>query len=88
MEIRAVQVTLDILIGIANLFLQEGKRERALELLAYVTHQAKSGQERKDRALALIPECEAGLSPQEVARRRKRGQSQTLTEIVAVVMDE
>jgi predicted ATPase/DNA-binding SARP family transcriptional activator len=86
MEIRAFQVALDILIGVANLFLQEGKKERALELLVYVTHQAGESQERQDRALALLPECEAGLSPQAVARCHEQGKNQTLADIMATVV--
>ena len=85
MAIRAFQVALDILIGVADLFLQEGKKERALDLLAYVMHQAAEGQERKDRALVLLPACESGLSPQVVASCHERGKARTLTEIVAMV---
>ena len=87
MEIRTFQVTLDILIGVANLFHKEEKTERALELLAYVIHEAASGQERRDRALALLPECEAELSPQAVAECRERGQSGTLETVVKEILD-
>jgi predicted ATPase/DNA-binding SARP family transcriptional activator len=84
MEIQASQVALDVLIGIADLFQKEGKKERALELLACVVHQAADSQERKDRALALLPACEAGLSPQVVARCHEGAKARTLAEVVAM----
>ncbi|MCP4539355.1 MAG: tetratricopeptide repeat protein [Chloroflexi bacterium] len=87
MEIRAFQVTLDVLIGVANLFLKVGKKERALELLICVTHQAADGQERQDRVLALLPECEAELSPQVVASCRERGRAGTLETVVKEILD-
>jgi predicted ATPase/DNA-binding SARP family transcriptional activator len=88
MEIRAFQMALDILIGVARLLKQQGKKVRALELLAFVAHQSAGSQERKNRALALLPECEAGLSPQEVTRCKERGQNQMLAEVVATVLNE
>lgn len=88
MGIQAFQVVLDILIGVVNLYLQEGQKARALELLIGVMHQIGDSQERKDHAMVLLPECEAGLSPQVVARCHQQGKILTLTEIVARVMDE
>jgi predicted ATPase/DNA-binding SARP family transcriptional activator len=88
MEIRAFQVTLDILIGVAGLLNHQGKKARALETLAFVAHQSAGSQELQNRALALMPECEAGLSPQEVAACRERGQNQILAEVVATVLNE
>ncbi|MBN1993071.1 MAG: tetratricopeptide repeat protein [Anaerolineae bacterium] len=88
MEIQADQMALDILIGVANLFQQQGKQESALELLAFVIHQSQGSQERKNRAQALVPKCEAGLSPPVITRCRERGESQILAEIVAAVLAE
>jgi predicted ATPase/DNA-binding SARP family transcriptional activator len=88
MEIRADQVVLDILTGVANLFQKQGKQERTLELLAFVLHQSEGSQERKNRAQALVPQCEAGLSPQVITRCRERGENQILAEIVAAVLAE
>ena len=86
MEIQAHQVALDILIGVANLFLQEGKKELALELLVCVMRQAGESQECQSHILNLLPACEAGLTPQAVARCHARAKSQTLADIVARVM--
>jgi tetratricopeptide (TPR) repeat protein len=88
MDIRTFQVALDILIGVAALFQQQGKRARALELLAFVIHQSASSQERKNHALILLPQCEAGLSPRVVTQCKERGKNQILAEIVATVWDE
>ena len=88
MEIQAIPVVLDILIGLADLFQEEGNKELALELLAFVTHQTKSGQELQERVMALMPKCEAELSPQTAVRRRERGQAKTLEAVVAKLLDD
>jgi hypothetical protein len=86
MEIRAVQVALDIFIGIANLFLKQGGKDRALELLAFVIHQSDDSRERKNRAEVLVPECEAGLSAQVVMQCRVWGQKQVLVDVVTTTI--
>ncbi len=87
MEIQVFQVALDILMGIATLFQQQGERERALELLAFVIHQSEGSQERKNRAGAIFAQGEAGLCPQAAAKCRERGEKQTLVETVAMVLE-
>jgi tetratricopeptide (TPR) repeat protein len=87
MDIQAYQVVFDILVDVANLFHRQNKQERALELLAFVIDQSKDGQERINRAMELVRECEAGLPAPVVRQCRERGENQILTEIVAIVLD-
>ncbi|MEW5956556.1 MAG: tetratricopeptide repeat protein [Chloroflexota bacterium] len=87
-EIQAVQTALDILIGVANLFQQQGQKERALELLSFVIEQSESCQERVNHAMQLVPECKVGLTPPVMARCRAWAKTQTLNGIVAVLLDE
>ena len=85
-EIRIFYVILDILIGVANLFQEEGHEERALELVAFITSQTVSGQELKDRARSLLSKLETELPPQTVARCRERGEASTLEVILAEIL--
>lgn len=86
MEIRAIPVVLDSLIGVADLFQRGGKHGPALELLTFVAHQTESGRELEGRALALIPECETELPPRRVSKHRERGRARTLEEAVDLTL--
>jgi tetratricopeptide (TPR) repeat protein len=86
-EIQAIPVVLDTLIGVADLFRKTGRPDHALELLSFVTHQVERGRELKDRALALVPECEAELLPQAAHRYRERGSTRALEEAVALALN-
>jgi tetratricopeptide (TPR) repeat protein len=88
LEIRAIPVVLDSLIGVAELFRRVGKNGPALELLTFVAHQTESGRELEGRALALIPDCETDLSPQTVSRHREWGRARTLEEAVNLTLDD
>jgi predicted ATPase len=86
-EIQAISVVLDTLIGVADLFQREGKKGSALELLAFVAQQTESGRELQDRARALIPACEMELTPQTVSGPRERSRIRTLQEAVSLALD-
>ena len=88
LEIRAIPVVLDSLIGVAELFRRVGKNGPALELLTFVAHQTESGRELEGRALALIPDCETDLSPQTASRHREWGRARTLEEAVNLALDD
>lgn len=87
-EIKATSIALESLIGVANLFRQQGQKERALELLSFVISQSDGYQERKNHAMDLVPQCETGLTPQVIARCRAWGKTQTLNGIAARLLDE
>ncbi len=76
------------LVGIAALLAAEGEKERALELLALVLHHPISWQWAKDRAMPLITELEAELSPDAVAAAQARGRALDLEATVAELLDE
>ncbi len=88
LDVQALHLLRYALVGVAELWNQQEKRERALELLSFVLQQGIGEQELKNQATRLRSELEAGLSPQVVAQRRQQGQAQTLKEIVANVLDE
>jgi len=88
MEIRAQKLALDILLGIAHLFQKEGRRERALELLAFVLHCATGGQELKDCANGFFAELAADIPTDAVARYHEQAEHQTLSEVATSVLAE
>jgi predicted ATPase len=76
------------LVGVARVLAREGDKERALELLALVTHHRFSWQMAKDQAALLITELEAELPPEVVAAAWERGQARDLDAIVTELLDE
>jgi tetratricopeptide (TPR) repeat protein len=88
MEIRAIPVVLDSLIGVADLFQRDGKTGLALELLAFVAHQTGSGRELRDHALALMAKCETELPPSTASADRQRRRVGTLEEAVSLALEQ
>jgi hypothetical protein len=60
------------LTGIADLFVKDGKEERALELLELIMTHPASWQMAKDQAVPLIAKLESELSPDVVAAAKER----------------
>ena len=86
LDIKAIPVVLDSLIGTADLLQKVGKPESALELLSCAARQAERGRELRDRALALVPNCEAELTPQAALRHQERGSARPLEESVGLAL--
>jgi predicted ATPase len=75
-------------VGVARVLAKQGDKERALELLALVTHHRFSWQLAKDQAAPLIAELEAELPPEVVAAAWERGRDRDLDATVAELLDE
>jgi tetratricopeptide (TPR) repeat protein len=86
MEIGALAVVLDSLVGLATLLAAsdpgEAAAEQAVELLAFVLAHPSSTQETKDQATALSTELEGRLSPAAMAAAEARGRTRNLQEVV------
>jgi predicted ATPase/DNA-binding CsgD family transcriptional regulator len=80
------------IVGIARLFMKQGKEDRALELLALVMNHRASWQLAKDQAAPLIAELEAKLPPDVLvaaqARGRARDLESTVQELLVELADE
>jgi tetratricopeptide (TPR) repeat protein len=75
-------------VGVARVLAKQGDQERALELLALVTHHRFSWQMAKDQAAPLIAELEAEL-PDEVATMAwERGRDRDLDATVAELLHD
>jgi predicted ATPase/DNA-binding SARP family transcriptional activator len=86
MEIGALAVVLDSLVGLATLLAasdpREAAAEQAVELLAFVLAHPSSTQETKDQATALSTELEGRLSPTAMAAAKARGRTHNLQDVV------
>ena len=85
-EVQAVSVALDTLVGLAAVQAKEWATEHALELLTYVLGHPSSSRQTKDRAERLRAELESQLSPQQIAAAQVRAQDRTFEAIVAEIL--
>jgi predicted ATPase/DNA-binding SARP family transcriptional activator len=85
MEIGALPVVLDGLVGLACLLAAsdpgEAAAEQAVGLLAFVLAHPSSTQETRDQATTLLAELEGRLSPATLAAAEARGRARDLPEI-------
>jgi predicted ATPase/DNA-binding SARP family transcriptional activator len=86
--VRWTSVTLLALVGVGALLATEGKKERALELLALILHHPLSWRWTKDRAAPLVAELEAELPPDVVAAAQERGRARDLEATVKELLAE
>ncbi|MFQ5855302.1 MAG: tetratricopeptide repeat protein [Anaerolineae bacterium] len=85
-DINAVPLVLEILVGIAVLLTEEGEGGQALELLSLACHHAASTRQTRDRAEYLRTELEPQLPPGVIAEGRRRREARTLNEVVNEVL--
>jgi hypothetical protein len=83
MEIGAVSLALDVLIGLAELTARSGDQVRAVEMLVLPLRHPAGEQRTKDRAGRLLTELASQLPIDVVAAAQERGQARTLASIVA-----
>ena len=82
----ATPPVLKTLVGLARLGADTGKREKALELLAFAMQQSAIGQAIKEQAEDLFSELGAAIPPEEVRALKTRAQSRALGDVVAEVL--
>ena len=87
MEAQATSLSLDVLVGLANLQAQSGEAEQAWELLTCVLGHSASSQEAKDRAQHLRAQLEPQLTPSQVAAAQEQAQAKTFDALVTVFLD-
>lgn len=87
LEVQAIPLALDALIGLAYLAARAGQAEQALELSICVSCHSASTQEAKDRAGQLGLELEAQLTPQEIEAVQARVQVKSFEALVAGLFD-
>jgi predicted ATPase/transcriptional regulator with XRE-family HTH domain len=85
MEVQAIPLALDALIGLAYLQARAGRAERALEYSIGVLHHPAGAQEAKNRAKCLRAELEIQLSPRQI--EAVQAQPKTFEMIVKEIRD-
>jgi len=90
-KIDAPPLTLDILVGLATLWVadepEKVEQERAIELLALVLHHPASEQETKDKAGRLLAELVSSLPPALATAAQERGKAGKLDTILMEVLE-
>ena len=86
--IHAAPMILDILTGLAHVLAQEGKKERAVELLAFPLNHAASKKETKDKAHHLFSQLTPQLPRQIIETAEEKGKAGKLDELVAEILKE
>jgi tetratricopeptide (TPR) repeat protein len=86
MELQAIPLALDALMGLAHLQAQTGKAEAALELSICVASHPSSTQEAKDRAGQLRVQLETQLTPGQVAAAQERAGAATFDALVTELL--
>jgi ATP/maltotriose-dependent transcriptional regulator MalT len=87
-EIQYVTLSLSILIGIGELLLRIGQQERAIELLALVSHHPASDLETRDRAQGCLERHQSELTPEVFAAAAQRGEHLDLETVTTALQAE
>lgn len=87
LEVQAIPLALDALIGLAYLDAQAGQAEQALELSICVLCHPASIQEAKDRAEELGAELETQLTPQQIEVAQASARAKSFDALVAELLD-
>ncbi|CAG0946887.1 partial Putative HTH-type transcriptional regulator, partial [Anaerolineae bacterium] len=85
MEIQAIPLVLDALIGLAGLHAQAGENEQSLEFAICVANHPAATQEAKSRAEKLVAELTPRLSPQQIETAQVRVRQKCFDEIIGQV---
>lgn len=87
-EIKAVPIALDILTGLAKLFVGEGQIAQAVELLALPLHHSASKRETREKAGRIFAELSPKLPAQAIATAQEKGTTEQLATVVAMLLGE
>lgn len=82
LEIQALPILLDALVGLATLDAKRGQHERALEWVFHILEHPSSTQDTRNRTERMQKELEAQLSQQQIEAIKLRAQSITLEDIM------
>lgn len=87
-EMQHIPLTLTILICIAELYLQSGNPERAIEILSFVISSDASDKETREQASVLLDRYKSGLPGYQFSTLQKRGESYNLDELTKALFTE
>jgi hypothetical protein len=88
LTIQALPWVLSAVVGIAALWSQAGRREKAAELLTLALYHPACNRRTQDQATRLLSRLEADLPPEAVAEAEERGRRRRLDEAVRDIISE
>jgi predicted ATPase/DNA-binding SARP family transcriptional activator len=87
-EIGALPMCLEILVGLARSLVQDERFELASELLALITIHPSSSIDSKEKASALLNEVIKARPSEDIGQAYDRGTAKTLEEIIKEILEE
>ncbi len=87
-EIQIAPEILKAILGLASLYVLEGRNEPALELLHAILQHPAASQKTRDRAEKLRAELETRFTPKQIEAARSRAQSMTLESLAQVLLGQ
>lgn len=86
MDIQAIPLALDVLIGMAKLMLREGKKQNVLEILAFVLNHPAIDQEGRRKAEKLLTTIASELAAEIIANAQERGKEKEFRQVVSEIL--
>jgi len=86
-DANSIPIAVDSLLGLAQVYLQDGELERVLELLHHIVHHPSSSQETKDHAYRLRAEMEAQLTPIQIKTIQAHAAEKTFDVVVEDLLE-
>ncbi len=87
-DIKALPLILDVLVGLARLLAQDGKPEQAVVVLGCVLYHPAIGKEGNKKGERLWQELTAVLTPQTIETAVAAGKQKSLDEIISVLSEQ
>lgn len=87
MEIRAIPLALQVILGITTLLIKEGKKESALVNCALVLHHPAGTKESKEKAACFFSELKTELPSDRVEGIRKNVETRKFEEVVKEILE-
>jgi len=81
-DANSVPIAINSLLGLAQVYLQDGEPERVLELSYHILNHPSNTQEAKDRAYALQAEVDTQLTPAQIEMIQARAGEKTFEAVV------
>ena len=87
LEIGAIPLAMDGLLGIADLLQKSGQTQRTVELLSLLLHHPTTSKKARDKAQHLLEQVKGALTPQALSEALETGKGKELADVVQYVLN-
>lgn len=87
MDIHAIPLALDVLIGMAKLMLRDNKKQNVLEILAFVLNHPAIDQEGRRKAERLLATIASELATEIIANAQAKGKEKDFQQVVSEILE-